>query len=220
MMRSLAQTGSDNNLCLGFWEFKVLEESLNQGLRYLTLSVPGWKRGRWWGQKGCWSPGEARAGNYWHLSCCGLYQCPLWKKSCLKTCTKTPLLSREIIISFLPPLSPVSGSFLKRPDLNNLTIINISSSEWNSVVSLLGRKPCTFSQSATMARRLCVGGGERCDPLCKLSQETWGHEPDSAKAKEIKIEDHSLVESIYRHPHGEEVEQTVFGQLAEVFSYV
>lgn len=104
MMRSLAQTGSDNNLCLGFWEFKVLEESLNQGLRYLTLSVPGWKRGRWWGQKGRWSPGEAWAGNYWYLSCCGLYQCPLWKKkSCFKTCTKTPLLSREIVISFLPP---------------------------------------------------------------------------------------------------------------------
>lgn len=71
-----------------------------------------------------------------------------------------------------------------------------------------------------MARRLCVGGGKRRDPLRKLSQETRGHEPDSAKAKEIKIEDHSSVESIYRHPHGEEVEKTFFGQLAEVFSYV
>lgn len=90
----------------------------------------------------------------------------------------------------------------------------------NSVVSLLGRKPCTFSQSAIMAGRLRVGGGKRRDPLRKFSQETRGHEPDSAKAKEIKIEDHSSVESIYRHPHGEEVEETFFGQLAEAFSYV
>ena len=88
-MRSLAQTGSDNNLCFSFWEFKVLEESLNRGLGYLTLSVPGQKRWWQWGQKGCWSPGEAGAGQLltfkvlWALSVSSLK-----KRSCFKNLHK------------------------------------------------------------------------------------------------------------------------------------
>lgn len=71
-----------------------------------------------------------------------------------------------------------------------------------------------------MAGKLHVSGDKRYDPRSKISQEIWGHEPDSAKAKEIKIEGHSLTESIYSHPHREEVEETFFGQLAKASSYI
>lgn len=56
----------------------------------------------------------------------------------------------------------------------------------NSVVSLLGRKALHIPLICHHGRRL-VGGGKCRDPLRKFSQETRGHEPDSAKAKEIKV---------------------------------
>lgn len=90
----------------------------------------------------------------------------------------------------------------------------------DSVPSLLGRKCCTLCHEKVPAGRLCLSVDEHPDPPVKSLRKSKAINQMVLRQKRLRPRAAVLVVSIYRHPHEEEVEETFFGQVAKVSSYI